>query len=178
MNVFKLDDNDNRTKARQHPVSAILKRPYKHLTSYQFRFTMQALLELRGNAFAQIIRDSVTNRPIELRIIKPSAVQAEENEDGVILYCFYDSKTGKRIKVPYFNMIHLRNFSCDSDGVIGLSPILMGRENLALAVAAQEFEAAFFGNGAHVGGVFTFPGILSKEQKVTFVQVLKRIIQD
>lgn len=173
INVFKVDDEDNRTKTRKHAISRLLKRPYKHLTSYQFRFCMQALLELRGNAFAQIIRNPGTNRPIELKIIKPSIVRAEENRNGSIIYYWKDSEEN-RVEVSYLDMIHLRGFACDADGVNGLSPITMGRENLSLAAAAQDFEAAFFGNGAHAGGVFTYPGVLTDDQKKNIRKSIKQ----
>jgi len=162
--LYAIDDNDNRTLARQHEVNRLIsKRPHKHLTSYQFRHTMQILLELRGNAFAHIIRNPVSQRPTELRIIKPSAVTIEEMRNGDIYYKWFDNLSGQQMRVPYLDMIHLRNFSCD--GLQGLSPINMGRENLALAVAAQEYEAAFFGNGAHISGFLSYPGKLGDDQK-------------
>lgn len=160
--IYEIDDNGNRNLARNHPINRLIKRPNKHLTSFQFRWTMQALLELNGNAFARIVRNPATYRPEELIIVKPSAVTIEQTVNDEIFYNFYDR--GKYYHVPFTDMIHLRNFSCD--GLKGISPIQTGKENLALAVAAQEFEASFFGNGAHLTGYLTYPGKLKKEQKL------------
>lgn len=165
INVFRVDSNGNRLPSRNHPVQLLLsKKPYKHLTSFQFRWIMQALQELTGNSYAQIIRNPVTRRPVELKIIKPSIVKTFIDDEDNITYHYKDQK-GNDIIVEYFDMIHLRSFTTDPDGVNGLSPLKMGRENIGLALAAQEFEANFFGNGAHVGGYFTAPSTLDRQTK-------------
>jgi len=159
--VYEVDETGKKVD-RLHPVNRLIsKRPHRHLTSFQFRWTMQALLELRGNAFARIIRNRITQRPKELKIIRPSLVRYKETDNGDLIYYYKDK--GKEIEVPFTDMIHLRNFSCD--GINGLSPIHLGKENISLAVAAQEFEAAFFGNGAHISGYLQFPGKLGDPQK-------------
>lgn len=165
INLFRIDSEGNRTPARNHPVQRLLsKRPYRHITSFQFRWTMQALQELCGNAYAEIIRNPLTQRPTELKIIKPSIVKTFLDTDGNISYQYSDEKGNSHI-VDYFDMIHLRSFATDPNAANGLTPLKMGRENIGLALAAQEFEASFFGNGAHVGGYFTVPTTLDRQTK-------------
>jgi len=165
INLFKIDGDGNRTPARNHPVQRLLsKRPYRHITSFQFRWTMQALQELSGNAYAEIIRNPLTQRPTELKIIKPSIVKTFLDTEGNISYQYNDQKGNSHI-IDYFNMIHLRSFATDPNTANGLTPLKMGKENIGLALAAQEFEASFFGNGAHVGGYFTVPTTLDRQTK-------------
>jgi HK97 family phage portal protein len=58
-------------------------------------------------------------------------------------------------------MIHVCGLSFD--GMVGISPIKAARETFGIGLAANQFGAQFFGNGANVGGVLTHPGRLSDE---------------
>ena len=43
------------------------------------------------------------------------------------------------------------------NGIVGKSVVSQARDNLGLAKATEQFGAAFFGNGTHLGGVITLP---------------------
>jgi phage portal protein BeeE len=49
------------------------------------------------------------------------------------------------------------------DGIHGLSPISYHRETIGLAIAAQKYGAAFFGNSAQPRGAIKVPTVLSAE---------------
>ncbi len=49
------------------------------------------------------------------------------------------------------------------DGLVGKSVIALARESIGLGMAAEQFGASFFGNGAHMAGVLEHPGNLTEE---------------
>jgi hypothetical protein len=61
------------------------------------------------------------------------------------------------VTLPRGEVWHLRGLS--SDGLMGMSPIELARENLGTALAAQGYGARFFANDAKpTGGWIEFPG--------------------
>ena len=46
------------------------------------------------------------------------------------------------------------------DGLVGYSPIAMAKNAIGIALATEEYGAAFFKNGARPGGVLEHPGVL------------------
>lgn len=164
--VRQITENGHRL-ATEHPVYSLLsKKPSNHLTSFQFRWIMQALLELRGKSFARIHRSNAASgfNAIGLEIIKPSIVQPFFIGEGYNKELWFKIE-GEDTPVHDSDMIFLRKFSTDSDGINTMSPVIMGSESIALGIAAQEFESSFFGNGAHISGYLSFPGKLGIDQK-------------
>ena len=49
------------------------------------------------------------------------------------------------------------------NGVTGKGPVAVAREAVAIGLAAQEYGARFYSNGANTGGVITAPGRLNSE---------------
>jgi len=52
------------------------------------------------------------------------------------------------------------------DGLIGYSPIAMSKNAIGMALATEEYGAAFFANGAQPGGVLEHPGVIKDPQRV------------
>jgi HK97 family phage portal protein len=115
---------------------------------------MMANLALHGNAFAFIERDGAA-RVTQMIPVHPLRVEIKvvQNEK------FYH--VDKKEVYSDFEMIHVCGLSFD--GVMGISPIKAARETFGIGLAANQFGAQFFGNGANVGGVLTHPGRLSDE---------------
>jgi phage portal protein BeeE len=75
---------------------------------------------------------------------------------GEYRYRFTD-RFGNESILPRGEVWHLRGLS--SDGLLGMSPIELARENLGMALAAQDYGARFFANDAKpTGGWIEFPG--------------------
>lgn len=164
--VHRITEN-GKVLAKDHPLfNVINKKCSPHLTSYQFRWIMQALLELRGRAFARIHRtpEAAGYNVLGFEILNPSIVTPFFVGEGFEKELWHKID-GEEMPVHDSDMIFLRNFTTDFEGKNTMSPITMGAENIALGIAAQEFESAFFGNGAHISGYLSFPGKLAQEQK-------------
>ena len=52
------------------------------------------------------------------------------------------------------------------DGLVGYSPIAMAKNAVGLAIAAEEYGAKFFANGAAPGGVLEHPGTIKDPERI------------
>ena len=52
------------------------------------------------------------------------------------------------------------------DGLIGYSPIAMAKNAIGMAIAAEEYGATLFSNGASPGGVLEHPGVVKDPKRV------------
>ena len=152
-NVYTTED-ESPILVPNHPMTKILRRPNPMMTSMTFRETMMANLALHGNAYAFIERDG-TAAVTKLVPIHPLRVEIKV-VDGEKFY-----HIDKKEVYADFEMIHVCGLSFD--GMVGISPIKAARETFGIGLAANQFGAQFFGNGANVGGVLTHPGRLSDE---------------
>jgi HK97 family phage portal protein len=88
--------------------------------------------------------------------IHPDRVKIELLPSGEYRYRISD-RSGTEVILPRGEVWHLRGLS--SDGLMGMSPIELARENLGTALAAQGYGARFFANDAKpTGGWIEFPG--------------------
>ena len=131
------------------------KRPNRFQNPFEWREMLQGHLVLRGNAYNQIISNP-QGEIIELMPIHPDRVKIELLPSGEYRYRVTD-RSGTDMILPRGEVWHLRGLS--SDGLMGMSPIDLARENLGMALAAQDYGARFFANDAKpTGGWIEFPG--------------------
>jgi HK97 family phage portal protein len=104
-------------------------------------------LLLEGNAFIYLV-----GGPSELRVLDPSTVVIEKM-DGV--NTTYNVKGADRLLTPA-DVLHIP-YQAFPGKLRGLNPIDAARETIGLTIAAQDYSAAFFGNGATLTGTIEFP---------------------
>lgn len=121
--------------------------------------SMMVSMLLRGNAYAAVLeRDPETMHPSMLQVISPDAVDVD-----------LDKKTGERLyKVnnrdfPNEAMLHIPGLSLPGQPT-GLSVLSYAKRTIGLGIAAEEFGAKFFGDGAHLSGIIEIPGDLDKDR--------------
>ena len=132
--------------------------PNEELTSFTFRQLQMAHLLLWGNSYAEIERDN-SNRAKKLWPLPPWKTNIrKDNNRGV----YYEVNVDGKKKILYADQVlHIRGLGLD--GLKGLSRIAMARQSIGLSLAAEEFGARFFGDGAHPGGIVEYPGSMSDE---------------
>jgi len=113
---------------------------------------MAANLVLHGNAYAKI-EFNAAGRPISLTPLNPMLVEVKI-VDGEKVYVFNEKKT-----YLDYEVVHVVGLSFN--GLTGKSPLTVAREAVAIGLAAQEYGARFYSNGANTGGIITAPGRLS-----------------
>lgn len=145
-------------RAPEHPLYRVLHdEANPEMTAFTFRETLQAHLAMWGNAYAEIEYDT-DGRVVALWPLLPDRTWPER-VNGVKVY-----KTiiaGKGYVLPAWRVFHVVGLGFD--GIRGYSPIRLAREAIGLGLAAQEFGARLFSQGARPAGVLTHPGRLSEE---------------
>jgi HK97 family phage portal protein len=145
-----------RKQITKHRVLDLLnKRPNRFQNAFEWREMVQGHLELRGNAYNEILANS-KGEIEELIPRHPDRVRVEVMANGDYRYRITDID-GTTRTVPRGKMWHIRGLS--SDGIVGLSVIEYARESMGLGIAAKSYGAKFFANDAKpTSGWLEFPG--------------------
>lgn len=113
-------------------------------------------LLLRGNAYMLVMSRDSAQRPTRLRVLHPDRVQCGFDDSGERAYKL------DRQAISADNIVHLIGLSFPEHPT-GLSVIAYARHSIGLGLAAEDFGAKFFGQGAHMTGVISVEGNLTKE---------------
>ena len=158
--------------AYEHPLYFLLHdAPNPEMTSFVLRETLMAHLLLWGNAYAQILRDGRGN-VIGLYPLLPDKMEVDrDSRTGEIYYTYTrfteenpNFKDRGRIRLRREDVLHIPGLGFD--GLVGYSPIAMAKNAIGIALATEEYGAAFFKNGARPGGVLEHPGVLKDPSKL------------
>lgn len=108
---------------------------------------------LTGHGFAQVVR--VAGRAVELHRMDPAAVAIDYDDFGEPSYRVR-LKDGGEAVLAHHDVLHIQ-------GLRGVSPILLAREAIALALASEQHLAGFFKNGGRPSGVILHPNKLEAD---------------
>lgn len=114
-------------------------------------------LLLRGNGYAAILDRDALLRPRRLQVLHPDRVRCRFDETGQRRYWI------NRQPVDADEIVHLMGMAAP-ESAEGMSVISYARNAIALGLAAEEFGARFFGQGAHLSGVIEVQADLDKER--------------
>lgn len=157
--------------ATDHPIFKLTKsKVNKYLTSFMFREYMQTCLDLKGNAYAQIVWDEVTGFPSEMYPIDPSRVRIKIEKGIKTFRVAMQDGTEKEFQRE--EILHLSNVSLD--GVYGASVLQLHRATIELVQQHADFAQAVYDNAARPSGAFSAPGELSEASFNRLKDQLKR----
>jgi HK97 family phage portal protein len=146
-------------------------RPNRWQSSFEFFEMMQGHVDLRGNAYAQIV--AYPGRGInELVPMHPDRVWPFIITPNGATYYMYDTSpmppAGSKLYYQHFpingpteilladEVLHIRDYSIN--GIIGLSKVRkVALEAIGFAMAAEQTGARLFANGAQISKVFRHP---------------------
>ena len=143
-----------------HPVSKLLGGEVNEFTAssdFIEQLTRDALLF--GNGYAFI--NKVNGKPIELNRFDPTRetmLVQYNTATGVPVYQA-SLLSGATRTFQHGDIFHLK--APGLNGIVGDSPVILGREAIGLAIVMEAHAARLFGNGARPSGVLTAPGKLS-----------------
>lgn len=171
LNLYRYTPDGGKEKAINHPLYRLLHdAPNPEMTSFIFRETLMSHLLLWGNAYAQIIRNGM-GEVVGLYPLMPDRMEVDRDEEGNLVYIYtkYFDEAGARhryeqVKLPAWQVLHIPGLGYD--GLIGYSPIAMARNAIGMSMAAEDFGATFFANGATPGGVLEHPGIVKDPERL------------
>lgn len=148
--LYRRTPDGGKERAVDHPLYPLLKlQPNRWQTSFEWREMMEGHLALRGNAYSEIIY--ARNGAVEELIpINPDRVRMELLPEIDSFRWIVKNEDGRERVVLKNSMMHLMGLS--SDGLMGLNPIAVERENIGEALGSQQYGSTFYANGAAMPG--------------------------
>lgn len=165
--IYKYTSDGGKKLAPLHPLySLIATAPNHRQTPFEFMQMMQGHLELRGNAYAEILSNS-RGLVEEVMPLHPDRIVVEQMKTGKLRYRYDDPlKNNQTRYILQEEMFHLRNWS--DDGIVGQSTVALGADVFGVAMAAQEYSARFFANDATPRGVLEGAQFKTKADETAF----------
>lgn len=150
-------------KDTTHPASYLLStRPNPYMSAYTFKELMEVHQVAWGNAYANIEWDAA-GYPKALWPLDPSLTDVWLDNDGAVWYIITIPKTGERRKIPWYDVLHLKQLS--KSGLKGITPISVIREKIGIQQASDKFIGSFYANGTSTKGVLKTDSKLQDEAK-------------
>lgn len=161
LDLFEVD-GDQKTRATRHPVHALVHdTPNGSLTSTDWRRRMMNGLLLRGNQYNRITWGG-DGLP---RAIDPLPRGTYPfRADGRIWYRVYDK--AQSYVLPSIEVMQLRGPFQQDDALEADSPVEIGKELIAQSIAAADYIARFFSNGASPKLAMEIPGEIRNPETV------------
>jgi len=127
--------------ATDHPLYPLLHdAPNPWMTSSQWRQAMQAWVDLRGNAYSQVVYAG-SGRADMLVPMPADRVRIEVLPNGEPRY-IYSGNGGEQRTFVRGEVLHITGLTMD--GYCGLNPIEAQREALGAAIAARDYGSRYF----------------------------------
>lgn len=147
---------DEKTKKRlhDHPLGGLLwGPPNEAMTRFDYEKLMQCNLDLSGNAYAWIDRDSRTGCPVELISLWPDHVTPYIDQAGALWYIYTNPRTGEMTRLAPEDVLHYKAYS--TDGITGISILRRASQSIATGLSAQQYQGDLYANGGRPSGVLS-----------------------
>lgn len=161
--VYRTEGDRVRNASPSHPVARLFARgPNEWQTTPEWFETMTAQCLLRGNAFSEIVRDN-RGAPAALIPHLPDNVTVYRiPRTDRIVYDVSDPSGGTR-RLLAEEMLHLKDRA--DDPIMGKSRLSRARSVFSTVLDTEQHAAETYRGGARLSGVFTFPTVLTDEQR-------------
>lgn len=152
---------------RKHPNFRLLhSRPNDMQTAFEYYQMLQGHVELRGNAYSEII--SHRGKIVELIPMHPDHVRVEMLPNGRLRYQYNDPLTNSTRTLLQDEVFHVRDWSDHRQ--IGQSRIAMGMDVYGVALAQQDYRGKFLKNDASSGVIITGTNFESKQDEELYLK--------
>lgn len=156
--VYRDDDRFGRLPDKSGRLWMLLhERPNAWMTPSEFLAAMVVNRMLRGNAYAQVMRDG-TGEPMALIPLSPDQMEVSVVEGGEV-YTYYQD--GVISALAPENVVHWKGLG---NGFLGLSKLDFMRATTNEAIKAQENANSLYGKGSKPTGVLQTDSKLSPDQ--------------
>jgi HK97 family phage portal protein len=160
LKVYRSDENGDPIEATQHRAWRILHDRPNAITEASVFWTTTALHRLLwGNIFIETERgpDGLVN---QLWLEPPDGMEVLVDRPAGRKVFRKPQALGGRKEWTSENMIHVMGPS--TNGLLGLSPIAVCRQEFAAAMARDRFEQTFYGRGATMRGIVVHPNLIGE----------------
>ena len=156
----------------QHPVHRIVHDIASPLqTSMELWETVVASLQQWGNAYLRPTRDasgSITG----LVYMRPDRMDVHLDRKTGHRYYGYHEPDGTVTPYTDYDILHIPGLGFD--GIRGYSPVELLRESIGAGLAAEEYQARFFGNNMVPPHYLAFPGTLGPKARENLIRWYKQ----
>lgn len=167
--VYRQDTAGNRVVAKEHQLYRVLHdSPNADQTSLDFWEFMLAAVELRGNAYAEIVR-GFNGQVIGLQPIMTDSVRCRRADNGDLEYQWRDG--GRNYVGTQREVFHIRGFGGGPLG--GASTLSVCSSAFSSAQVVERAASQTFANGARPSGVLSTDAQLTKDQRIELEQLLQ-----
>lgn len=163
LKLFREGQNGSRQPATDHPLYWLLfRKPNSWMTSFGYRQTIGAHMMLEGNHFSFKNRLQLGGQIKELIPFLPGEITVKRQDSDDPVYTYRPLNGSGTETLTKDQVWHLKGMSWN--GWSGLQPVVMARESIGLAMAAEAQQGRFFKNGAQPSGVYSVDNKLDKTQ--------------
>lgn len=160
-NVYeKLKQNDRELLYDDSTQYLLNTRPNREMTAKSWKTALMIAACFWGNGYAEIVLDRA-GRLAGLWPIAPDRVQPYRDDDG--LFYRVENDDGGHVFLRDNEMMHIRGPGIS--GILGDNVITRASHAIALAIAAERFAEAYFGNGTQMGMMLETPDAASMSQE-------------
>lgn len=170
LHLYRYTKDGGKEKAIDHPLFFLLHdEPNPEMSSFVFRETLMTHLLLYGNCYCQIIRNG-RGDVTALYPLMANRMRVDRDSNGQLYYEYQrttdeaPTMKGNTVILSPHDVLHVP--ALGFDGLIGYSPIAMAKNAVGLSIAAEEYGAKFFANGATPGGVLEHPGVVKNPKSL------------
>ena len=147
-----LMDETTKKRLTSHPLGGLLWGPPNEvMTRFDYERLMQCNLDLCGNAYSWIDRNSRTGRPAELIPLRPDSVTPYMDWGGALWYIYTNPRTGEMTRLSPADVLHYKAYS--TDGITGISILRRASQAIATGLSAQQYQSDLYANGGRPSGI-------------------------
>ena len=158
--VFKEANGERKLDAKSNLHSVLSVSPNFMMTSFEFFQTMTMHWCLRGNAYAEIVRNS-DGSVKALYPLNPDQMNVFMDDNGKVIYRYYNKKD----KYKDYKTEEILHWKCMGNGIKGLSKLEYMSGSLTENAAAQESANDTFTSKGKIKGYLSTQSILSPKQR-------------
>lgn len=159
-----------------HPLSELLESVNPFMNGFDLKEATHGFLELTGNAY-WLLDAMLDGRPTEIYSINPQCIRILANKTRNITGYAYEIEPGKveRVFMPE-EILHFKSWN-PLDDFYGLAPICAARDSSDMIMFSDQYNKAFFQNGAEPGGFLTTDSSLNEDSVKQIRATWKKIHQ-
>ena len=154
--------DDRRTEVTKHAALDLWNHPNDFYTRQALVESVQQHVDLVGEGYIVIYRDSRSPLPLELWPVRPDRIDPIPGGDFLVGY-MYTGMNGEQVPLGLDDVIQLK-MPNPLDPYRGLGPVQAAMVDLDSSRYSAEWNRNFFVNSAEPGGIIEVPGRLSDDE--------------
>lgn len=159
-----------------HPLQILLNQVNPYMSGYDLLESLHGFIELVGNAYW--LKDKIVDgKASELYPLNPKCIKIIADKKGFITGYEYSIEAGKveRTFKPE-EIVHFKTWNPLSD-FYGLAPICAARDSADTILFSDQYNKAFFKNGAEPGGFLTSDKEIDEDDRNRLVKMWRKLHQ-